>query len=262
MSGRRFDTRDPAPTLGGWQGRLGRFRLATPELIGSRELRRRTDTKFLMSPASAAEVLLALAADYAVLAAGSELVASYDTLYFDTPQLDFFHAHRRGRRVRHKARIRHYPDRRLTTLEVKTRKSELRTTKTSREHAFGNSELSGDDQAFVGGRTGIDRSVVPQVWTHFRRITLVGTITNERVTIDLDFHVEMGGHGRPFTDLAIVEVKQWPFSRDTPVMTALRAAGRRPGWASKYCAAIAFTRPDVPMNRLLPGIRALERGNA
>jgi hypothetical protein len=30
---------------------------------------------------------------------------------------------RRGRRVRHKVRIRHYPDRRLTMFEVKTRRS-------------------------------------------------------------------------------------------------------------------------------------------
>lgn len=86
----------PLPTSGNWQDVLARFPLASGELVLSRELRSRTDSKFLVSPSSAARLLLSLTADYAVLAAGTGLIASYHTLYFDTPELDFFHAHRRG----------------------------------------------------------------------------------------------------------------------------------------------------------------------
>jgi hypothetical protein len=91
---------------------------------------------------------------------------------------------------------------------------------------------------------------------------LLGLWTNERVTIDLDLGVEMGPRKKSLPGVAIVEVKQWPYSRTTPVMSALRAAGWRAGWLSKYCAAIAFTHPGARFNDLLPGLRNLERGAA
>lgn len=259
MSGPRSDS-SAGPTSQEWRDLLARFPAAPPDLIVRRELRRRTDSKFVLTPASAAELLLAITGDYTVLGAGDELVAAYRTLYFDTPELEFFHEQRRGRRVRHKVRVRHYPDRRLTLLEVKARRSEIETTKFWRKRAYGDNALDSADQAFVDLHTGIHRTVFPQVWTDFRRVTLLGIRANERVTIDLD--LRMGPHGRSFPAVAIVEVKQWPYCRGTPVMSAMRAAGWRPGWASKYCSAIALTHPELHPNALLPGLRDLERGAA
>lgn len=262
MSGLRSASSASAPTGADWQDLLARFPRATPELLVDRELRRRTDSKFLLSPAAASDLLQRMTGDYALLTAGGELLASYRTLYFDTPALDLFHAHRRGRRVRHKIRVRHYPDRRVTLLEIKTRRSELETSKVWRARDYGDCEFSQDDQAFVGAHTGIEHPVEPQVWTEFRRVTLLGLATPERVTLDLDLRVAMGHRARSLAGVAIVEVKQWPFRRHSPVMSALQAAGWRSGWASKYCAAIAFTRPDVPQHELQPGLRALTRGAA
>lgn len=245
-----------------WEDLLGAFPMASPELSVHRELRRRTDSKFILTPDGAAALLPGLSKDYAVLSAGAELVASYRTLYFDTAHLDFFHAQRRGRRVRHKVRIRHYPDRSVTFLEVKKRRSDVLTTKVWREREYADNELTSEDQAFVESQTGIGRNVLPQDWTEFRRTTLLGLGTNERITIDLDLGVGMGPREKSFAGVAIVEVKQWPYSRTTPVLSALRAGGWRAGWLSKYCTAIAFTHPDVRVNELLPGLRNLERGAA
>jgi len=257
-SGPRSDS-SVAPAIGEWRDLLARFPSAPSGLVQRRELSRRADSKFVVSPAEALAVLPPPAGDYAVLAAGDGLVASYRTLYFDTPSLDFFNAQRCGRRIRHKVRIRHYPDRRVTLFEVKTRRSELETAKVWREHEYGDSSMSAADRAFAEAHTGINRGLDPQVWTQFQRVTLLGVRTNERVTIDFDLEVNMGERRRYLPGVAIVEVKQWPISRSTPVMSALRMAGWRPAWASKYCAAIAFTRPDVRVNALLPGIRGLER---
>ena len=236
---------------------LGYLPSAPPDLVARRELRCRADTKFVLPPAEAAALLPALAADYAVLAVGAGFVARYRTLYFDTAALDCFHAQRRGRRVRQKVRIRHYPDRAVTLLEVKQRLNELRTTKVSRGRAYADNELTAGDQAFVALHTGLGQDVLPQVWTEYRRVTLLGLRANERVTIDLDLAVGAGCRSRSVRAVAIVEVKQWPFSRATPVMAALRARGWRPSSVSKYCTAIALTRPDVRHNRLLPDLRLL-----
>lgn len=261
MSGPRSASSLPVSSIGWWE-LLRRFPRAPGELLALRDLPRRTDCKFIATPSAAAELVRSLPAGYAVLPANREMFASYLTRYFDTEELDFFHAHRRGFRVRHKVRIRHYADRRVTFLEIKTRSSELRTTKTRREREYGNETLTADDQAFIDLQTGIGRNVARQVWTDFRRLTLLGIETNERITIDLDLAVGAGSEAASLGAVAIVEVKQWPFDRSTPVMSALRARGLRPGWLSKYCVAVARTRPGVRLHRLLPGLRALERAAA
>jgi hypothetical protein len=245
-----------------WQGLLAGFASAPLSLLAERELRRRTDSKFVLTPHAAGELLRGIGGDYALLTNGNGALASYRTLYFDTPGLDLFHAQRCDRRVRHKVRIRHYPDRRLSFLEIKTRRSELETVKVLRPRDYDDDELSADDHAFVRAHTGIGERLVPQAWTDFRRVALLGILTLERFTIDLGLELRVGQRSKSFDGVAIVEVKQWPYSRATPVMTALRAGAWRERWLSKYCAAIALLRPEVRRNRLLPGLRALERSAA
>ncbi len=245
-----------------WHERMAHFAPGTSELLEARALRRRADTKFVMPPPRVAEMLPSLAEDYAVLLAGELRVATYRTLYFDTPTMDLFNAHRFGRRLRQKVRIRHYPERLLSSLEVKCRRSELETLKFSAPRPFGDCELSVDDLAFIGLHTEHGHALCPQVWTHFQRITLLGLRTQERVTIDLGLTFETAQLHESLDAIAIVEVKQWPFARGTPAMSALRATGRRPGWMSKYCAAIATTRPELRLNRFHLDMRELQRGAA
>jgi hypothetical protein len=235
------------PLLAGFPG-------ASKELLDSRELLHRVDTKFAIPVAALEAVLRGLGEHYAVLRVPRGALATYRSLYFDTPDLQCFHDHRRGRRVRHKIRIRHYPDRDLTFLEVKTKKNELVTDKKRRPLPYGTEELTADDLEFLRGRIGGMAEILePQVWIGFRRATLIGLHTQERVTIDLDLDVAaLGG-------LAILEVKQSPFCVRTPVMMAIAEAGHREGSVSKYIAALATSRPDLRQNRLLPDLRSLAR---
>lgn len=243
-----------------WTRCLARFPLATGDLLATRELRRRTDTKFVVSPDAALSWLGGLNNDYAVLLAGDTRLASYRTLYFDTPDLEFFHAHRRGRRVRQKVRVRHYPDRRLSMLEIKTRRSDLESVKISCEHPYGESTLSAEERAFLDRHLGCGQGLCRQVWTNFRRLTLLGIHSNERVTIDLDLVVERGHLRETFPEVAIIEIKQRPFNRDSVAMSTLRAAHGRAESMSKYCAAMAVLLPGLRVNRLLPDLRVLQRG--
>lgn len=257
--GPKPDSKPGGPTTPEWDDLLARYALAPRELAKGRELQRRLDSKFVLPVSAAGKLLGSLADDYALLAAGPTRVASYRSLYFDTADLDLFHAHRRGRRVRQKVRIRHYSDRRVSVLEVKKRTSELLTTKVRRERPYGDNELGPDDVLFVQAHTGLRQDLLPQVWVEFRRMTLLAIHIPERVTVDFDIRITMGPRVEVLPNLAIVEVKQSPFHRRTPAMLALRADGWRPGWASKYCTAIALMHPDVRVNRLLRGLRVLAR---
>lgn len=236
------------------------FALASPELLLRRKLLRRTDSKFVFHAASLRELLLPLQRDYLLVSAGTRRIATYRTLYFDTPDLQCFHAHRRGRRPRHKIRLRHYPDRQLSFFEIKTKKSEVITQKVRVDVAYGVDVLT--DRALELVRTHgsfLAGPLEPQLWTNFRRLTLVGTSTDERVTIDIAVRVGPAGSLVDLEHVAIAEVKQDGLRGRTPVMSVLRAAGLRPASASKYCTAIALTREGVRLNRLLPALRSIRR---
>ncbi|HVK75785.1 MAG TPA: VTC domain-containing protein [Kofleriaceae bacterium] len=238
-----------------------RFAPATAELLARRELLRRVDTKFVAPIPAVAAIIERIVPAYAALTVPSGNVASYRSLYFDTPERDCFHAHRRGRRIRHKIRIRHYPDRALTFLEVKTKRNEQVTDKHRIALAWGAEQLGDAERAFLAAHVGLAVDELrPVMRIDFRRVSLVGADANERVTIDLGLTAEeLAGGQWGFGGLAVIEVKQAPFCVRTPVMRAVRGAGLREQSMSKYTIATAAMHPELRRNRLLPDLRATER---
>jgi len=238
---------------------LDAFARATPELLERRALLRRSDTKFLGNDSQVTQVLSELTADYALLG-----TAPYSTLYFDTDDLACFHAHRRGRRIRHKVRIRHYGDRKLTYLEVKSRLSGEITNKHRIQLPYESVELGEPERVFIERHTGIPGAAMrPTLWINYRRITLLSLQDNERFTIDLDLAVTRADDRaqvvKDLTGVAFFEIKQAPLRRDTPVIQRLRGVGLRPRSISKYCAGVIYLDPTTRHNRLRPVVRALER---
>jgi hypothetical protein len=229
-------------------------------LLAQRKLLKRTDSKFVF-PARELEAILPRLADaYRILPVGDDDVARYQTLYFDTPELRCFHDHRRGRRPRHKIRIRRYPDRSLSFLEVKTRRSELLSVKQRLELPYETERLGAEERAFVAAHCGLPvDGLAPEVWVDFCRVTLLGERTEERLTLDVELGVRRDGAAERLGGIAILEVKQASLSRGTAVMQALRARRLRAGSLSKYCTAVALTRDGVRRNRFLPSLRAIER---
>lgn len=241
---------------------LVRFDDVDARLLERRQLLRRTDTKFVLRRSMLAELLGDVTPRYGLLSAGDQRLPHYRTLYFDTESLRSFHDHRRGRRPRHKVRIRRYLERGLSFLEVKTKRSERLTIKNRREVPFGGEKLVAADLEFVAAHCDLPAEELrPQVWTNFRRLTLVGFETNERVTIDVDLRFVGASEQSELEAVAILEVKQSPFCVRTPIMQALRARGLRRTSMSKYCTATAVTRRGVRLNRLLPAVRAVLEGS-
>jgi hypothetical protein len=239
---------------------LASFARATPALLAKRELLRRIDLKYALDRDRLGALLGALAGDYAVLPVGAGAVAVYRNLYFDTPELRCFHDHRRGRRIRHKVRIRHYPDRELTFLEVKTKRGASLTDKRRRAIGFLREQLESDDVAFVRAHAGeLAGELAPAVRIDYQRVALFNPRFEERLTIDFalaaawrDVRVELGA-------LAIVEIKRAPGGQPrTPAMDALAGLGVRERSLSKYCAAMALIQPTVRHNRLRPALRVVQ----
>ncbi len=256
----RGATRSPQSAAGSLRDALEEFAPVDKSLLDRRALVRRADTKFLLRTEALPSVLHALSRNHGLLLAGGERVASYDTLYFDEPGLRGYDDHVRGRTPRCKVRTRHYPDRRVSFLEVKTKNNRGRTEKQRRPHPFGEDALSYEEVAWALGITGWPgRTLLPQTWTRFRRITLVGLDADERVTVDLDVCMERPPLTRRLHELAIVEVKQPHLDPRSPAVLALRRAGARRRSVSKYAVAMCLMASDVRRNLLLPTLRYIER---
>lgn len=241
---------------------LARFDEAPPELVAARALQQRIDRKFLL-PAGRLETLLAsLGREYFVLPAGRQIWARYESLYFDTPERQLFADHRRGRRPRHKVRIRHHLDRQLTFLEIKSKESSGRTTKARLELPFLQTTLGAPERRFIAAHAPIDPSqLVPCVSVAFLRVTLVVGALNERLTIDGDLRFAAGDRRERLWRVVIAEVKQPRYSDGVGTVRRLRAVHAREQALSKYCLGTILLTP-ARTNIFKPALRTVERLSA
>jgi hypothetical protein len=244
---------------GPWDPALADFAMADAALRARRELLRRSDSKFLTSRTHAVSLMARLSLHFAVLPVGTGKIATYRNLYFDTPALRSYHDHRRGRRIRHKVRIRRYPERGLAYLEVKARCNDV----ISEKHRLGvpqdTEELPPSLAGFAAIHCPYADELAPVLEIDYLRVGLLGLESDERVTFDYDLTMRvLGGQARTLEHLAIIEVKQGDARAASPALTTLRAAGLRQRSFSKYSVATALTLP-VPCQGFKGTLRAIER---
>lgn len=249
-----------APVLDNLDAVAGRFAGATLEMLDECRLLRRFDTKFLLPAQDLAWVLASVSRDYRVLCVDGTRLARYRTVYHDTPDLRCYHDHRRGRRPRHKIRVRHYLDHDLSFFEIKTK----RTNGETHKHRFPLLGSESDDRArarrLVGRYTALPfDDLVPSISIDYHRMTLLSIHDRERVTIDVGLDVAGAGPGLDLTGVAVLEVKQRSLQRQTSIMQALQAQRFYPQRASKYCTSLVLTRSQIPANHIRSALRAVER---
>ena len=80
----------------------------------------RVDRKYIVDAETAAKVLSTLDADASVMEIKGQRDFAYDSVYFDTPQMQSYHSAAYSRDDTFKIRTRSYLDSELTFLEVKT----------------------------------------------------------------------------------------------------------------------------------------------
>lgn len=257
---------DPRGLRGPLAAAFVEFAPASAALLQQRALLQRSDTKFLLPTALLPQLLRGMAEHYAVIGAPRAGVlpgAPYRSLYFDTAERRCFHDHRRGRRLRHKLRIRTYDDRRLTFLEIKSRRSSVLTDKARLELPYDQRHLDERCAALIRARCRLEAAELsPQLWIDYHRLTLIGLRREERCTLDFSLSVSDVAHARSspaFDGLAFLEVKQPEPDFSSPIMRALRALGQRPRSISKYLVAVCALHPAERANTLRASLRAVRQ---
>lgn len=230
------------------------------EVMRTAALQTRVDRKYLLSR-RAFERLSGCLTGLAALQIDGRRVFDYESVYFDTADLQLYREHRQGRRLRYKVRTRSYLDSGECLLEVKVKGRRGETVKERTPYPVQrHTVLDRDAMAFAADvlRRHCDRAPAVGLGaaavSRYRRATLVDPGEGSRITLDVDLSFERPWHARGGVrspDLVILETKS---RTGTQVDRLLRSAGVRPVSMSKYCLGVTLLQPQLPgyrWNRML-----------
>lgn len=219
----------------------------------------RRDVKFTLKSSQLPAILERLKAHYHVLEIESKRLATYNTLYYDTPEMAMYLRHHNGALNRYKIRFRTYVDSSLSFLEIKYKNNKGRTIKDRIKMKAGSQLGDARSAAFIAQKSPYSaEELVPVLWVNYKRITLVSHVFNERVTIDLDLEFHNNNRVVKMHDLVITEVKQSGRTR-TPAMQVFKAFKVKEGSISKYCLAVATVCSGIKKNNFKEKLNYLNK---
>jgi hypothetical protein len=239
---------------------LQKFEPISLEKMDDVKLLDRTDTKFTFRVDALERVLDAVSDEYYVLEAANTRMTDYESLYFDTPNLDLYMYHHNDRMNRYKVRYRRYTNSGLSFFEVKFKNNKNRTIKSRVKSETIEEEIKGSARDLLHAKSWIKAEELrPALWVYYSRITLVSKRLDERLTIDLGLTFEANGARSSFENLVIAELKQDKFNRNSffaKEMTNQRIPERS---MSKYCFGVTQLFPDVKQNLFKPKLLNLKK---
>lgn len=229
---------------------LASFEPISLKEMSSVQLMNRVDTKYII-PVNALPLFLEEAKRYYYCQdINGVRSASYDTVYFDTKDVEMYTDHHNRKKTRIKIRKRCYVDSDLAFLEIKQKNNKGRTNKIRIRTIFEPSFDSNESTPFIEKNTKYKREdLIPQVNVRFNRITLVNKEKSERLTIDYDIrfnnlvHHNQGG----IPEMCIVEIKQsgYCFSHFKDILKKHQIHRYN---MSKYCLGTILTNPEAKYN--------------
>lgn len=233
------------------------------ELDAAAALQTRVDRKYVLPVSALDDLLDALPAGTRRLVIDGADTFLYESVYFDTPDLDCFRLAAGRRRRRFKVRTRTYCDTGGTWLEVKTRGPRGTTVKNRREHATSDRGSVADGMAFVvdvlrgeGIEVPEHLELAPTLVTRYRRRTLV-LPEGARMTLDAGLEWHGTGATASVPDHVVVETKS--AAGASVADRALWSLGHRPSRISKYATGLVVLEPALGGR---PWRRTVRRGLA
>lgn len=234
----------------------------TLEQMEGVKLMNRIDTKYVIPKSRLPQLLELAAADYYVQQIDGKRVATYDTMYYDTEQLEMYMMHHNRHLVRQKIRVREYVDSELVFLEVKRKNNHGRTKK--KRISLPNTDwLEQHDQIapFLEQKSRYRyEQLRSEMRTQFSRITLVNKAKTERLTIDFNLVWTNQRNGVEVSkpELVIVELKR-DGNVPSPMLNIMLQMRVHQLKISKYCIGVALTDHEVKQNRFKIKIRKIEK---
>ncbi|AEI48516.1 polyphosphate polymerase domain-containing protein [Runella slithyformis] len=224
------------------------------------KLMNRVDAKFLVPLKMLPALLEELRPYYRLLEIDGHRMCEYETLYFDTPDLRFYHDHQAGRLNRYKIRQRRYVHTNTFYTEVKFKNNKRRTIKTRIPNVTLTDEtLSLETKAFLREQTPFDpAALTPVLWVDYTRLTLVSRTTAERLTLDLNLSFRNDTDHKNYEQIVVAEVKQDSL-RHSHFVDLMKKYHLRQGSLSKYCLGVISLDKTIKHNRFKEKLKYLSK---
>lgn len=238
--------------LAGLNARPG---VSLEDLNSAAALQTRTDRKYVVGVQLATDVIESFGAAVHVLEMLGKRSFTYDSVYFDTQNLDSYMLAAHGRRRRYKIRTRTYLDSGTSFLEVKTEGARAATVKERIPYELRDSHrITPEGLAYINETLASSINSMPSgvlkpvIETRYRRITLYLPESASRATIDLGVTWRRpGGQPHELDGAVIIETKSG--STASALDRHLWSHSIRPSRISKFATGMAVLEPLLPANR-------------
>ena len=214
-------------------------------------LQTRVDRKYIVNIETCNHLIEEVQAERKVLDIGGMRSTMYQSIYFDTPDLNLYKDAAYKRRPRFKARTRFYQQTNTAMLEVKTKDGRGKTVKKRTPYdASELGELTNDGKIFIDtviGEPGTSHDLRATLTSQYQRTTIVDPQTSTRITCDEYLTCTDWENQSVSLSMCIVETK----SSGQPSLFDkwLWENGNRPTRISKYCTTLAVLHPELPANK-------------
>lgn len=219
----------------------------------------RLDTKYLLVPNQASQLLDILRDDFKILEIDGNRLMTYETKYFDTPDYQLFLDHHNGFDRRIKVRIRTYTDSKLHFFEVKRKQTGNITIKDRLPIDETSLELDDHCLQMIQYQKNENKPYLFSLQNNFQRITLVGKQGKERITIDSNIQFSNEHGTADLGNIIVLELKQSSLNRQSIAYKALSKMELRPNSFSKYAIGIVLTKSHSKYNNFKPTLMKVRK---
>jgi hypothetical protein len=217
------------------------------------------DTKYILSKAQLALLLEEIKEEQFVLEIDNTRVFNYKTIYFDTPDFQFYKDHHNGCVNRIKVRSREYVESNLSFYEIKRKLFGIRTDKQRKIIPAIYHEVPLEDYNLIQYKRLNNKPIEKKLTNHFKRITLTNKKFTERITIDLEIGFDNGKKQIQLSELVVIEVKQGKadvFSNTIQMLKKLRV---HESSFSKYVIGVSLLEENIKHNNFKPILLKLNK---
>ena len=238
---------------------LNTFESVTLKQLDSVKLQNRIDTKYILSKAQLVLLLEGIKDDQFVLEIDNTRIFTYKTIYFDTPDFQFYKDHHNGCVNRVKVRSREYVESKLSFYEIKRKLFGTRTDKQRKIIPAIYHEVPLADYNLIQYKRLNNKPIEKKLTNNFKRITLTNKKFTERITIDLEIGFDNGKKQTHLPELVVIEVKQGKsdvFSNTIQMLKKLRVHESN---FSKYVIGVSLLEENIKHNNFKPILLKLNK---